>query len=89
MINKYKDYLIKVSIVNKENIKIEKFSIVEDKISFISNYNNNQKEKLDFKQSDSEKLEIINKMAGYLLDLYFDINPKYEENDLNLYNDLL
>ena len=63
MIKKYKGYLIKVyekikcSIVNKENVKIEKFSIFEDIISFISNYNNKYKEKLDFKlilQSDSE-----------------------------------
>ena len=98
MINKYKDYLIKVyekiksSIVNKEKVKIEKFSIVEDIISFISNYNNKYKEKLDFKlilQSDLENLEIINKIAGYLLDLYFDITLKDEESDLNLYNDLL
>ena len=43
MINKYKDYLIEVSIVNKENIKIEKFSIFEDIRSFISNYNNKYK----------------------------------------------
>ena len=82
----------KRSIVNKENVKIEKFSIVEDIISFISNYNNKYKEKLDFKlilQSDLENLEIINKIAGYLLDLYFDITLKDEESDLNLYNDLL
>ena len=45
MISKYKDYLIKVyekiksSLVNKENKKIEKFSIVNDILNFISNYN--------------------------------------------------
>ena len=98
MINKYKDYLIKVyekiksSIVNKENVKIEKFSIVEDIISFISNYNNKYKEKLDFKlilQSDSENLETINKISGLLLILYFEITLQGEESDLNLYNDLL
>ena len=56
------------------------------------NVNNKYKEKLDFKlilQSEKENLEIINKIAGYLLDFYFDITLKDEETDLNLYNDLL
>jgi hypothetical protein len=98
MINKYKEYLIKVyekiknSIVNNENVKTEKYSMVKDIINFISNYNNKYKENFDYKwifQSDIEDLEIMNKMAGYLLDFYFDIILKDEETDLNLYNDLL
>ena len=50
MINKYKLYLLKIygkikrSIVNKILIKNQKFSIINDIIKFISNYNNKYKQ---------------------------------------------
>ena len=91
MISKYKIYLFKNygKIKNKQLIE---FSIINDIITFISNYNNKYKQKLDFNlilQSSEEDMNLVYKTADYLLDFYFDIVAKDEECDNKLYNDLL
>lgn len=66
----------KSSFVNNQINSKDKFSILNDILTFFNNFNNKYKKKLDFNlilQSEKEKSEIINKVGDYLLDLFFFI----------------
>ena len=89
LIHKYKEYLIKIyekiknCFVNKIEIKHEKFSIINDILTFITNYNKKYRTNIDINiiiQSEEEDFNIIIKVCDYMLDLFLDIY----ENDLDL-----
>ena len=92
LIYKYKEYLItiyrkvKESLVKNTKIVKNKFSVVDDVLMFISEYNKKYKTKLNIHkiiQSDQDELELINKISDYLLNLIFGIEKKDLENDEN------
>ena len=64
----------------------KKFSVVDDILKFISEYNKKYKIKLNINniiQSEKEELELINKMSDYLLNLIYGIENddfEYDEN---------
>lgn len=75
---------IKNSLINKCANKEEKFSIINDIYTFISNFNSKYKTKLDFNiilQSEEEDLLIIEKVSNYLLEIFLDY---YAEEDKNI-----
>ena len=61
-------------------------------LNFFKNFNNKYKQKLDFTlilQSKEEKSEIINKVGDYLLDFFFVLNIKDDEEDEILYKKIM
>lgn len=97
LIDKYKIYLLKIykkfksSLVNNQINSKDKFSIVNYILTLFNNINNKYKQKLDFNLillSEKEEYEIINKVGDYLLDLFFDLNIKDDENDEILYKNI-
>ena len=88
LMEKYKIYLIKIynkikeSFVNKIKIKQENFSVINDILEYISNFNKKYKTKINFIniiQGDEEDKKKIFKICDYLLDIFLDIYP--EENE--------
>ena len=64
-------------MVNKIETKIEKFSIINDIIKFITMMNKNYNDGLNLVnilQCGEESSEIINKVSQYLIDFYFDVD---------------
>ena len=93
LIEKYKKFLIntynkiKESIVNINENKIEKFSIINDIYKFIDQYNEKYKTTINIhniiQNEGGDESEIINKVCNYLLTLFYD----YEEEDEDLENE--
>ena len=96
LISKYKIYLINIydkiksNLFNKNNILFtKKFSVVDDILLFIKNYNDKYHTKINTNliiQSDENNMKIINKICIYLLDIFFDIYYE-EDNNQELDND--
>lgn len=96
LISKYKEYLlliynrVKSSLVNKYEKKIEKFSVVKDIVLFIKNINQKYKDGLNLNnilQGDEENNDIINKVADYLLEFYFDLDLEKNDKDSSIDED--
>ena len=97
LITKYKEYLvdiyekIKTSLVNVNNNKYEKFSIIKDIIDFITKYNDKYKSELNINiliQSNGEEMVAINKICDYVLEFFFDIyENEYIVNENNYINE--
>ena len=90
LIEKYKEYLvsiynnIKISLVNKIETKIEKFSIINYIINFITMMNKNYNDGLNLVnilQCGEESSEIINKVGQYLIDFYFDVDSDSDSDE--------
>ena len=64
----------------------KKFSVIDDILKFISEYNKIYKTNLNIHniiQSEQEELELINKMSEYLLNIIYGIENddfEYDEN---------
>ena len=92
LIDKYKEYLIniynkiKVSIVNINEEKAEKFSIINDIYKFLKKYNEKYKSNINIhniiQNEGEEETEIIMKVSNYLLSLFLDYEEDNEENEL-------
>ena len=92
-IYKYKIYLksiyskIKDALIKKIPVKKEKFSIIEDIINFISNYNSKYKSNLDIYniiQGDSDEINLISKVFDYMLNIFYGYEKEDIENNLNI-----
>ena len=79
-------------LINKVEIKEERFSIIEDIKKFSINYNKKYWNKLDFYenlQGDEDNNNIIIKVCDYVLEIIYENNPNYyldesiDDSDLN------
>ena len=91
MIEKYKSLIkslynkIKESIINNNESKKEKFSIIKDIYEYLINYNNKYKSKINIHliiQGEKDELKIINKISNYLVEMFFNIEVEEKDNDL-------
>ena len=97
LIFKYGEYIkyiytkITNSLIKKIEEKDDKFSVINDILSFMNKYNDKYKTKIDFNnilQSSEELREIIAKVIEYCLDITFDnINFAYENSEQNDYTE--
>jgi len=91
LIEKYKSLIkslynkIKESIINNNESKKEKFSIIKDIYEYLINYNNKYKSKINIHliiQGEKDELKIINKISNYLVEMFFNIEVEEKDNDL-------
>ena len=80
-----KNIYIKItnSLINKIEEKDDKFSVINDILSFMNKYNDKYKTKITFNnilQSSEELVEIIEKATEYCQDITFDNINFFDEN---------